>query len=63
MQRRDLLKFAGFADPSGDEGAAQPQQRPRYSLDELLAQCDPKAPRSNEEREWIDDKPAGGELI
>ncbi len=41
----------------------EPQQRPRYTLDELLAQCDPKAPRSKEEREWLDDKPAGGELI
>jgi antitoxin ChpS len=41
----------------------EPQQHPRYTLDELLAQCDPKAPRSKEEREWLDDKPAGGELI
>jgi antitoxin ChpS len=41
----------------------EPQQRPRYTLDELLAQCNPKAPRSKEEREWLDDKPAGGELI
>ena len=41
----------------------EPQQRPRYSLDELLAQCNPRARRSKEEREWLDDKPAGGELI
>lgn len=41
----------------------EPQQRPRYTLDELLAQCNPKAPRSKEEREWLDDKPTGGELI
>jgi len=41
----------------------EPQQRPRYTLDELLAQCDPKALRSKEEREWLDDKAAGGELI
>jgi antitoxin ChpS len=41
----------------------EPQQRPRYTLDELLALCNPKAPRSKEEREWLDDKPAGGELI
>ena len=41
----------------------EPQQRPRYTLAELLAQCDPKAPRSKEEREWLDDKPTGGELI
>jgi len=41
----------------------EPQQRPRYTLDELLAQCNPKAPRSKEEREWLDDRPGGGELI
>ena len=41
----------------------EPQQRPRYTLDELLAQCDPKAPRVKEEREWLDSKPVGGELI
>jgi antitoxin ChpS len=41
----------------------EPQQRPRYTLDELLAQCDPKAPRNKEERAWLDDKPVGGELI
>lgn len=41
----------------------EPQQKPRYNLAELLAKCNPKAPRSKEEREWLDDKPAGGELI
>jgi antitoxin ChpS len=41
----------------------EPQQRPRYTLDELLAQCNPRARRSKEERKWLDDKPAGGELI
>ncbi|HUJ50391.1 MAG TPA: hypothetical protein VLW25_09330 [Bryobacteraceae bacterium] len=41
----------------------EPQQRPRYTLEELLAQCNPKAPRSKQEREWLNDRPAGGELI
>jgi antitoxin ChpS len=41
----------------------QPQQRPHYTLDELLAQCNPKAPRSTEDHEWLDAGPAGGELI
>jgi antitoxin ChpS len=41
----------------------EPQQRPRYTLDELLAQCNPQARRSKEEREWLDGKPVGGELI
>jgi antitoxin ChpS len=41
----------------------QPQQRPRYTLDELLAQCDPKAQRSRQENEWLRSKPVGGELV
>jgi antitoxin ChpS len=41
----------------------EPQQKPRYTLAELLAKCDPKAPRSKDEREWLADKPAGGEII
>ena len=41
----------------------EPRQRPRYTLDELLAQCDPKAPRSKREREWLDSKPVGDELL
>jgi antitoxin ChpS len=41
----------------------EPQQRPRYTLDELLARCNPKVPRTKEEQEWLDDKPKGRELI
>jgi antitoxin ChpS len=41
----------------------EPRRRPRYTLDELLAQCDPKAARTREDREWLDNKPAGAELI
>ncbi len=41
----------------------EPQRRPRYTLNELLAQCDPKASRAKEERGWLDDKPVGRELI
>jgi len=41
----------------------EPQRRRRYTLDELLAQCDPKVRRSKREREWLDSKPMGGELI
>ena len=41
----------------------EPRQRPRYTLDELLAQCDPKAARSKKDREWLDNNPAGAELI
>ena len=41
----------------------EPAPRRRYTLDELLAQCDPKAPRAKEEQAWLDSKPVGGELI
>jgi len=41
----------------------EPAKRPRYTLDELLAQCDSKARRTKEDREWLDDQPVGRELI
>ena len=41
----------------------EPPKRPRYTLDELLAQCDPKARRTKEDREWLDNQPVGRELI
>ncbi len=41
----------------------EPRKRPRYSLVELLAQCDPKAVPTGEEREWLDDSAVGEELI
>ncbi len=41
----------------------EPRVRRRYTLDELLARCDSKAPRTKEEQEWLDNEPAGGELI
>lgn len=45
----------------------EPRSRPRYTLDELLAECSPKARRSKlgskQEREWLASKPVGRELI
>jgi antitoxin ChpS len=41
----------------------QPPKRPRYTLDELLARCDSTARRTKQEREWLDSKPLGRELI
>jgi antitoxin ChpS len=41
----------------------QPQPRRRYTLDELLAQCDPTAEPAQEDREWLDARPAGRELL
>jgi antitoxin ChpS len=47
----------------GGRLVVDPQPRPRYTLNELLAECDPKARRTKEEREWLDAKPVGRELI
>jgi antitoxin ChpS len=41
----------------------EPQQRLRFTLDQLLTQCNPNTRRSKEEREWLASKPAGRELI
>lgn len=38
-------------------------QRPRYTLDELLGQCDASAEASAEDRAWLDDQAAGSELL
>jgi len=46
-----------------DRLVVEPQKRPRYTLDELLAQCHPKARRGKEEQEWLESKPVGRELI
>ena len=40
-----------------------PQERPRYTLDELLAKCDLKTARGKEEREWLYAAPVGRELL
>jgi antitoxin ChpS len=42
---------------------AAPRKRPKYTLEELLAQCDPDAPWSEEEREWMDAPSVGNEII
>jgi antitoxin ChpS len=41
----------------------EPQQRRRYTLDELLAQCNPKARHSKEARQWLNSKLVGSELV
>jgi antitoxin ChpS len=41
----------------------EPSPRQRYSLDELLAQCDASADASEEDRTWLDDRPIGSELL
>lgn len=41
----------------------QPQARPRYTLEDLLSQCDASADFTSDEREWLDNEPAGRELL
>lgn len=63
----DLLKLGAGAkvDIDVQDGCLviEPEARPRYSLDELLAQCDETAPVSTEDRAWVDAKPVGRELL
>lgn len=41
----------------------EPKAKPRYTLDELIAQCDPTVDAASEDREWLDAKPVGNELL
>ena len=45
------------------EPIAAPVARKAYSLQDLLAQCNPSAPLSSEETAWTGAKPAGRELV
>ena len=37
-------------------------RRPKYTLEELLADCNPDAPMSEEERAWHNAPPVGREI-
>lgn len=41
----------------------EPRARARYSLDELLAQCDATGDDPPEDRGWLDAGPVGKELL
>jgi antitoxin ChpS len=47
----------------GSRLVVEPRQRPRYTLDELLAQCNPRAARTKEDLEWLGNGPAGAEIL
>ena len=64
----DLLKLRAGSkvdiDVQNGRLIVQPRTRPRYSLDELLAQCEePGDAPSAEDRAWMDAKPVGKELL
>ncbi len=46
----------------GERLVIQSQRRNRYSLEELLEQCDATAPVSDEDRAWLDAPSVGREL-
>jgi len=41
----------------------KPKIKTKYKLEDLLAQCDPNAELTEEDRVWIDSPPVGKELI
>jgi antitoxin ChpS len=46
----------------GERMVVLPQPKPRYTLDELLAQCNPEIEVTEEDRAWLDLDPKGREL-
>jgi antitoxin ChpS len=47
----------------GGRLVVEPHQPRRYTLDELLAQCDAAAALTSDERDWIDAGRVGRELL
>src|SRR5215472_12154638 len=46
----------------GNRLIVEPRVRPHYTLNQLLAQCDPSAELTEEEREWLNAERVGNEL-
>jgi antitoxin ChpS len=61
LQLRAGATVALFVD--GGRLIVEPQPHPRYTLEELLTQCDQTAAPPQEDREWLDDRPVGRELL
>ncbi len=47
----------------GERLVIEQRKRPKYTLQELLDQCDFSLPISDEEREWMDAPSIGEELL
>ena len=41
----------------------EPQSKPQYTLDQLLAECNPTARRGRVENEWLNSRQVGAELV
>lgn len=63
----DILKLSAGAQVglTVDNGrlVVEPRPRLRYTLDDLLAQCDASVDVDAEDRAWLEDKPVGTELL
>lgn len=59
------LKAKSSVGVSIDNGriVVEPSAKPKYSLAELLAQCDPSAPFSQETLDWANDGAVGDEEV
>jgi antitoxin ChpS len=59
------LKAGATVDVDVENGRliVEPQQRPRYTLEDLLAASDYSQPQPPEEREWVDAPAVGRELL
>ena len=61
MPKMNVRKADAMA-ADGEWRIAESPKKPRYTLAELLAECDPKAPPTDEDRVWLNSTPAGREL-
>ena len=41
----------------------KPMPKPKYTLADLLAQCDPKAKISKEDKQWLELTSVGNEIL
>lgn len=59
------LKAGATVGVSVEDGklVIEPASKPRYKLDDLLAQCDAQGKSSEEDRAWLGDEPQGSELL
>lgn len=48
---------------TGGKLVIEPQVRPRFTLDALLAECDFGKPPTDDDRQWLDSSPAGNEVL
>ena len=57
------VRAGSTVDLDVDDGrlVVAPRRRPTYTLDELIAQCDPTAP--DDDRAWTDGPPVGREEL